>query len=263
MPERTEFAHGTPSWVDLATTDVTGAETFYGGILGWTAEQMPAGEGIYSMQRVRGIDAAGIYEQGEDQKAGGMPPSWTTYISVDDVDATTAQVAPAGGMVMMEPFDVMDVGRMSVVGDPTGAAVALWQSKDAGRKSLTDEHGAIAWNELMSNDAEKSRSFLTEVLGAPFMTSAEMGEYTMMQVDGAPVAGVMQQSEEMPKLPTPWLVYFAVDNTDAAVEKATATGGSVIIPPMDIPPGRFSVLSDPQGAVFAVMTSNSDNSSGG
>ena len=86
MPERTEFAHGTPSWVDLATTDVTGAETFYGGILGWKAERMPAGEGIYSMQRVRGIDAAGIYEQNEDQKAGGMPPSWTTYITVDDID---------------------------------------------------------------------------------------------------------------------------------------------------------------------------------
>ena len=80
MPERTEYTHGTPSWVDLATTDVAGAEAFYSGIFGWEAEQMPAGDGIYSMQRVRGIDAAGIYEQDEDQTASGMPPAWTTYI---------------------------------------------------------------------------------------------------------------------------------------------------------------------------------------
>ena len=115
MPERTEYAHGTPSWVDLATTDVAGAESFYNGVLGWDAERMPAGDGVYSMQRIRGTDAAGIYEQPEDWKAGGMPPSWTTYISVDDVDATTAKVAPAGGKVMTEPFDLMDVGRMSVI----------------------------------------------------------------------------------------------------------------------------------------------------
>jgi len=77
---------------------------------------MPAGEGIYSMQRVGGSDAAGVYDQMEDQKAAGIPPSWMTYISVDDVDATTAKVVPAGGSVMEEAFDVMDVGRMSMIG---------------------------------------------------------------------------------------------------------------------------------------------------
>ena len=75
MPERIEYANGTPSWVDLATTDVAAAESFYGGILGWEAEQMLAGEGIYSMQRVGGSDAAGICDQMEDQKATGMPPA--------------------------------------------------------------------------------------------------------------------------------------------------------------------------------------------
>ena len=263
MPERTEYAHGTPSWVDLATTDVAGAETFYGGVLGWDAERMPTGNGIYSMQRIRGIDAAGIYEQPEDWKAGGMPPSWTTYISVDDVDATTAKVAPAGGMVMMDPFDVMDVGRMSVVGDPTGAVIALWQAKGDARARLVREQGAISWNELTSSDAAKSRTFLEEVLGVTHVLSPGFGDYTMMMVDGAPVAGVVQRMEEMPETGSPWLVYFAVDDCDAAFAKATSTGGSAIVPPMDIPPGRFSILKDPQGAVFAVMTVNPDYSPGG
>ena len=204
MPERTEYTHGTPSWVDLATTDVAGAEAFYSGIFGWEAEQMPAGDGIYSMQRVRGIDAAGIYEQAEDQKASGMPPAWTTYISVDDVDATTSKVVPTGGMVMMEPFDVMDAGRMSVIGDPTGAVVALWQAKDDGRTALAGEHGAISWNELMSSDAAKSRTFLEEVLGVTNAPNPGFGDYTMMLVDGAPVAGVVQRTEGMPEIPAPW-----------------------------------------------------------
>ena len=263
MPERSEYAHGTPSWVDLATTDVAGSETFYSGLFGWDAEQMPAGNGIYSMQRIRGIDAAGIYEQPEEQKAGGMPPSWTTYITVDDVDATTAKVAPAGGMVMMEPFDVMDVGRMSVVGDPTAAVVAFWQAKGGGRAALAGEHGAISWNELTSSDAAKSRTFLEEVLGVTHVPNPGAGDYTMMMVDGAPVAGVVQRTEGMPELPAPWLVYFAVDDCDAAFAKATSTGGSVIVPPMDIPPGRFSILKDPQGAAFAVITVNPDYSPGG
>jgi uncharacterized protein len=262
MPERTEYANGTPSWVDLATTDVAAAESFYGGILGWEAEQMPAGEGIYSMQRVGGSDAAGIYDQMEDQKAAGMPPSWTTYISVDDVDATTAKVAPAGGTVMAEAFDVMDVGRMSVIGDPTGAVVALWQSKGTARSRLVDEHGAISWNEFMSSDADKSKAFFEAVLGVTFYADPAMGGYAMMMVGDGPVAGVIQRSEQMPPLANPWLVYFMVDDCDVAFEKATSTGASVIVPPMDIPPGRFAVLKDPQGAEFAVIKTNPEFSSG-
>lgn len=199
MPERTEYAHGTPSWVDLGTTDVTGAETFYSGIFGWEAERMPAGDGIYSMQNVRGISAAGIYEQPEEQKAAGMQPAWTTYFSVDDVDATTSKVVPAGGRVMMEAFDVMDVRRMSVIGDPTGATLALWQAKDGGRASLTGEHGAVSWNELMSSDAEKSKAFYEEVLEVTHNSDPNMGGYTMMMANGAPVAGVVQRSEQMPR----------------------------------------------------------------
>lgn len=263
MPERTEYSHGTPSWVDLATTDVTGAETFYSGIFGWEAKQIPADDSIYSMQRIRGIDAAAIYEQAEDQKASGIPPSWTTYISVDDVDAATSKVEPSGGVVMMEPFNVMDVGRMAVIGDPTGAVVALWQAKNGAGAHLVGEHGAISWNELVSSDAAKSRTFFEEVLGVTHAPNPGFGDYTMMMVDGAPVGGVVQRAEGMPETGSPWLVYFAVDDCDAAFAKATSTGGSVIVPPMDIPPGRFSILKDPQGAAFAVITVNPDYSPGG
>ena len=223
---------------------------------------MPAGEGIYSMQRVGGSDAAGIYDQMEDQKAAGIPPSWMTYISVDDVDATTAKVVPAGGSVMAEAFDVMDVGRMSMIGDPTGAVVALWQAKGPARARLVDEHGAISWNEFMSSDAAASRSFFETVLDVTHAPMDEGHGYTMMMAGGAPVAGIVQRVEQMPTLANPWLVYFAVDDCDVAFEKATSTGASVIVPPMDIPPGRFAILKDPQGAEFAVIKPKPEFSGG-
>ena len=116
----------------------------------------------------------------------------------------------------------------------------------------------------MSSDADKSKAFFEAVLGVTVYADPGMGGYAMMMmVDGAPVAGVIQRSEQMPELANPWLVYFAVDNCDAAFEKATSTGATVIVPPMDIPPGRFAIMKDPQGAEFAVMTVNPDYSPGG
>jgi len=185
-----------------------------------------------------------------------------TYISVDDVDATMAKVVPAGGSVMTEAFDVMDVGRMSMIGDPAGAVVALWQAKGPARARLVQEHGAISWNELMSTDASASRSFFETILGVTHTPMGDGGGYTMMMAGGAPVAGIIQRSEQMAPLANPWLVYFAVDDCDAAFEKSTSTGASVVVPPMDIPPGRFAILKDPQGAEFAVIKPNPELSGG-
>lgn len=262
MPERTEYAHGMPSWVDLATTDVAGAETFYSGMFGWEATQEPADESIYSMQRINGKDVAGIYEQREDQAASGMPPAWTTYITVDDVDARPAKVGSAGGTIIAEPFDVMDAGRMSIVGDPTGGVVAFWRPKQNIGAHLVNEHGLITWSELISSDVAASTKFLEDVLG---VTTAPMpnapGEYTMVMVEGAPVAGLMQRPEKMGEVPSHWMVYFEVRDADLAAAKAAATGGTVVVPPFDPGPGRIVVLQDPQGATFGVIASNPDFSS--
>jgi hypothetical protein len=111
--------------------------------------------------------------------------------------------------------------------------------------------------------SDKSKAFFETVLGVTFHADPAMGGYAMMIVDGAPVAGVIQRMEQMPELANPWLVYFNVDDCDAAFEKATSTGASVIVPPMDIPPGRFAIMKDPQGAEFAVIKVNPEFMSGG
>jgi hypothetical protein len=250
MPERAEYAPSTPNWVDLQTTDQDAAKRFYGELFGWAFDDMPMGDGaVYSMAQLKGKDVGAIAPLG-DQAAAGVPPHWNSYVSVSDVDASVALVAPAGGTVFMAPFDVLDAGRMAVVADPTGAVIALWQAKNHFGASLVNEAGAYAWNELVTPDVPKAADFYKKVLGWDAQSAPGM-EYTEFKVDGASIAGAM--NPPMPGMPPFWGIYFSTDDTDATVAKAKLLGGSVIAEPMDIEPGRFAVLADPQGAMFSVM----------
>jgi predicted enzyme related to lactoylglutathione lyase len=255
MPERKEYAPGTPSWVDLQTTDQAAAKKFYGEIFGWTYEDLPMDENTsYSMAQSKGRQAAAIAPLGE-QAAMGVPPHWNTYVTVSDVDATTALVEKAGGTVIMPPFDVMDAGRMSVIQDPTGAMINTWQAKNNIGASVVNEPGAFSWSELVSPDVPKAAAFYKEVFGWEANKIAEAGmDYTELKLNGNGIAGAI--APPMPGIPPAWTVYFAVDDTDATVEKVKKLGGAVMMEPVDIPPGRFAVVADPQGAVFQVIKLN-------
>jgi hypothetical protein len=250
MPERTEYAPGTPSWVDLQTTDQAAAKAFYGQLFGWTYEDAPVGDdAIYSIAQMRGHSVAAIASLGEHENAG-IPPHWNSYVTVTDVDASTAQVVPAGGQVFAPPFDVMDAGRMAVVADPTGAVIALWQPKNMPGAGLVNEAGAFGWNELLTPDVPKAAEFYRKIFGWTAHPVEGM-EYTEFRLNDESIAGAM--NPPMPGIPPVWTIYFNTDDTDATVAKATKLGGTVIAPAMDIPPGRFAVLADPQGAMFNVM----------
>ena len=130
MGKRTDYPAGTFSWVDLATTDPDGAKSFYGALFGWDAEDMAAGgAGTYTRLRLGGDDVAGLYRQGDDQRDAGIPPNWLSYVTVDDVTETTGRARELGATVVGEPLEVMDVGRMAVIQDATGATVALWEPR--------------------------------------------------------------------------------------------------------------------------------------
>ena len=253
MPERTEYAPGTPSWVDLQTSDQAAAKTFYGSLFGWTFNDLPVGDNgeTYSMAQLKGRDAGAISSLGE-QAAAGVPPHWNSYVTVTDVDATASQVPGAGGTVIAPPFDVMDAGRMAVIQDPTGAVLMIWQPKNSIGAGIVNEHGAFSWSELISPDVPKAAEFYKKIFG---WTADTMGEgpqqYTEFKLDGKSIAGGM--APPMPGIPPLWGIYFSVDDCDAIVEKVKSLGGAVMNGPMDIQPGRFAVLADPQGAMFNVI----------
>ena len=254
MSERTKYEPGTPSWVDLGAPDPAAAAEFYSGLFGWDVHEAgPAEEtGGYRMAYLRDKAVAGL---GPQQNAD-APPYWTTYVSVADAEKTAALVAENGGTVIVEPFDVLDAGRMAVFFDPAGAAFSVWEPKQHIGAQIVNEPGALAWNELNVRDAEAAKAFYGAVFGWEAWSdpAAPAGTYYEFKLNGSTVAGMLPMNDQWPaEMPNHWMVYFATDDTDATAAKAVELGGKVSVPPTDIPPGRFAVLQDQQGAVFSVI----------
>jgi len=255
MPDVTRFAPGTFCWVELATSDQDGAKTFYTSLFGWTFVDNPMGEmGFYTTLKLRGRDVGALYQKPKAQAA--IPPHWLSYVAVADVDAAARRVKDLSGATIMDPFDVMDVGRMTVATDPAGAVFALWQANRHAGAGVVNEPGAFCWQELQTNDTEKAAAFYTGLFGWTAKTEPGGGElaYTEWKADGTSRGGMMKIGPRMKGVPPHWLVYFAVADCDAAAARARELGAQAYVPPMDIPNvGRFSVLADPQGAVFAII----------
>ena len=243
---------GTPCWVDLGTDDVARAATFYSTLFGWDTQVGPPETGGYVMCEVQGRPVAGI---GPKMGPPDVPAAWTTYLSTDDADATTSKIGPAGGSVLAEPFDVMDVGRMSVAADPGGAVFGIWQARAHSGMQLANEPGAVCWNENMSRNLEANKAFYRAVFGYEFddMSSPDFS-YATFRTDGNPLGGIGDLGTMAPaETPAHWMTYFGVADTDRASELTTKLGGSILRPAWDTPYGRMAILSDDQGAVFAVM----------
>jgi predicted enzyme related to lactoylglutathione lyase len=185
---------------------------------------------------------------------GEMPPVWGTYVATDDADATVQRVTDAGGTVMIPPMDVMDVGRMAVFADPTGAVLGLWQAKTHKGAELVNEPYGFAWNELNTRDTAAASAFYQAVFG--WRTEALDGpmEYCEWKLGDNTIGGMMPMPAEMPAMVPPfWLNYFAVEDCDASLARVIELGGGSMFGAVDIAAGRFAVVHDPAGASFAII----------
>ena len=259
MGERTQYAPGTFSWADLATTDPDAAKRFYGNLFGWAAVDFPIDENTtYSMMQIDGKDVAAISPQPEQQRDAGVPPLWNSYVTVDSADAAADRAQKLGATVHAPAFDVMDVGRMAVIQDPQGAHFMVWEPKQHIGASLVNAPGALTWNELASVDPEASADFYGELFGwkaEPF-EGTPMKYLGIQNSEGHGNGGIRDTMENEP---TYWLVYFGTADIDGDAAKAAELGATVLAPPMDIGVGKIAVLQDPQGAVFALYAGRFDD----
>ncbi len=272
MPERDGYIPGVPCWVDTNQPDPQAALPFYRDLFGWEFENMmPEGsEGSYFIGRLHGGDVAAIGSIPE-----GAPPmaTWNTYVWVDSADETASRVRPAGGEVVMEPFDVMGAGRMAVLADPEGATFNVWQAKEHKGATVVNEHGSLNFNGLVTRDPEGAKAFYgavfgweaLELPGSVMWTLPGYGDHLeerspglreqMVQM-GAPdgfidvVAALNPIVDDDTETPAHWSVTFAADNADATAARASELGGEVVAGPFDAPWTRLAVIKDPQGATF-------------
>ena len=261
MPEVTAHVPGAPSWAELDTTDEAGALSFYAALFGWQDDpQEITPDWHYHLQRLNGLEAAAMYRQSDEEQEQKIPPHWSIYFTVENVDATAEAVGQNGGAVVFGPMDVFEAGRMAMCQDPQGAYFALWQANQHIGCRVKGEPGAMCWNELMTTDREAALEFYINVLGLERGWVVAATEYATLRADGTEVCGVMQLTPEMGEVPPFWTAYFQVADLDATVEQAQALGASIRVPPTDIIPfegqpaiGRFAALADPQGAAFSLL----------
>lgn len=244
-------------WTEVGTTDPAAAKRFWGAVLGWSFIDDPLPDGsTYTMCMAGEAAVGGLYTLPPELLAMGVPPHFMSYISVADADETARRAQALGGQVMKEPFDVMDLGRMAVLVDPLGASFAIWQArKHPGETPGEGKPGTRCWNELVTDAPERAAAFYSELFGWQAQ-KAPMGgmDYTLFQAGELMVGGLMQKAPEMGPMPSCWVIYFVVPDCDAAVKRAEASGGKVLMPPMDLPEvGRMTWLMDGQGAMAGIL----------
>ncbi|OON77742.1 VOC family protein [Streptomyces tsukubensis] len=251
---RISNAPSAPCWADLSTPEPAAAHRFYGALFGWETWVVPdPAAGGYGVFQLGGAAVGGVGPTAAEDR----PAAWLPYFQSAGADAVTARVEGNGGTVTLGPEDVLEQGRMALCADPTGAAFGVWQPRERPGFGVANEPGSFCWFELAARDTARPKDFYAAVFGwasrsRPF--GAGGSEYTEWTVSDQPFGGMAPMSGAFPpSVRAHWLVYVAVDDCDAAAARCARQGGDVLVPPTTVEPGRFSVLADPQGAVFAVL----------
>lgn len=254
MGERERHEHGSFSWTDLATPDAQASKEFYGGLFPWEYTDNPIpDDGVYVMATIGGRAAAAMFETSERH------PAWASYVTVDDVDAETAKAGELGATVFAEPFDVMDVGRMSTIQDPTGAVFCLWQARTSIGAEIVNGPGALSLNQLNTSDPEAAERFYGELFGWRFESVGDADNPYFGIYRGERVNGGMMPLPPGAPMPSHWLAYFGIDDLDAAAGQIGSAGGTLMVEPLEVPGGRILVAQDPQGAFFALFAGRFDD----
>lgn len=255
----TRYVTGAPNWIDVGTPDIEGARSFYGGLFGWRFRPGGPETGGYGVFQLDGRTVAGGMQTTEEQG----PPSWTVYFQTPDADATAKAAEQAHGSVLVQPMDVLDMGRMAILADKAGVGFGLWQPGTNKGLDVVQEPGSLCWLELYTTDVPAAAGFYHATLGLEtFALDFYGGTYTTFSPaaagEDAMFGGVVDKADDPAEAESPpyWLPYFEVTDTDATAAKAEELGGSVRMPPTDLPDvGSIAKLTDRYGARFAVIKS--------
>ncbi|TDV54849.1 VOC family protein [Actinophytocola oryzae] len=245
---------GAPCWVELATNDENRVAAFYAALLGWeyrvTVESAVA-TGRYVVATRDGFSVAGMYPTEG-------PSGWVPHITVSDTVSGAERVRQLGGDVTAGPIELAREDSLVYALDPAGAPLVL-RTPPVGWLFTTDDVGAYTSADLRTHDGPGADEFYRRLFG---YGSEQLGDgaeidYAEWSLDGRPVLYRYVMGPEYPKdTPAHWLIYFIADpaeGTDATAVRALSLGGGIVVEPHDTRLGRVAVLSDPCGAIFAVI----------
>jgi predicted enzyme related to lactoylglutathione lyase len=241
-------------WYECLTRDVQAAIAFYSDVIGWKTQPFPEG-GDYVMWVGSQGPLGGVMTLPEEAARMGAPPHWVAHVQVEDVDVTTALAKKLGGKVYKSPTDIPNVGRFAVLADPQGAPFCVFRPNQAMTLHDASKDGEFCWNELLTSDSAAAFRFYSELFGWKVLEDMDMGPmgtYRIYGVGDRRLGGMMTTPKGAP-MPPMWIFYVGTSDLDASIGRATRKGAKVMNGPMEVPGGgRIAMLTDPQGAAFAL-----------
>jgi len=238
-------------WHDLMTKERSKAQQFYCSLFDWQIKETPKEGHVYHSIVAGPGPIGGIFEEQAIPMA-----HWMPYIAVDDVDSSANQAKELGGTVCVGPLDIPPTGRFAVCGDPQGGYFSIYRgnAESPGADPDLPIPGRVCWNELLTTDLDGALKFYGTMFGwrAESKDIGEMGTYHLQMLGDKQAGGIMKQPME--GAPSCWCSYFLTLDLEVSINKAQELGAKAVVPSTPIPGvGRFSMLSDPTGAMFALF----------
>lgn len=231
------YGEGVPCWVDAQLPDVEAGKRFYGELFGWTFQEQRYGGAVWALKEGEPVAALAHKTDGR------MPTVWTVYFATPDIEGLADRVWAAGGQVVTAPMPVGDLGTSALVTDPDGAVFGLWEPDAHRGFGVRHEPGTFVWAELYARDTEGANTFY----GGLFH-DALFGPDARPDFGRAPVSDVFPA-----EMPPHFVVHFGVEDCEAVLGTVNRLGGRVQAPPFETSYGKVAVVTDNQGASFAVL----------
>jgi predicted enzyme related to lactoylglutathione lyase len=244
-------------WHELLTPNKSAAHDFYSKAVGWTKQAWDQ-DPSYTMFAARSGPLGASIETRE------AAPHWRPYIGTLDVDATVAAATRLGAKVTTPPTSLPNGGRYAVLSDPQGATFGVHASPMEPMPETDTQHGEYRWHELAtSTDPVAAFAFYRELFGwdelGRYDMGPTMGVYLLFGRNGKQIGGMFDKGKQGRTGPAYWVGYVRVPDLNAAVATVKAEGGTVLTGPMEVPGDDWiAQLSDPEGALFAVLSTGKD-----
>jgi predicted enzyme related to lactoylglutathione lyase len=235
------------------TSDPDRSHAFYRELFGWAVTDPFPEYGGYLNYTKDGVPVAGVMRNTPEMQT---PDVWSVYLAVDDAEKSVAKATEHGAQVVVAPMAVGGLGTMAVIVDPGGAVIGMWQPGTHIGFGVLAEPGAPSWFELNTRDYDAALEFYRAVFGWDFHAESDTPEmrYSTYGAGDDAKAGVMDATAMLPpEVPAHWAVYFGVEDADLAEKRITELGGTVVVPAVDTPYGRLSMVTDPTGAAFKLV----------
>ena len=242
-------------FAELVTPDIAQAERFYGGLFGWTFEDIKLGSYDFVEASDGGHLVASLFSRPmpSDHSRG---PAWLTFFSTKDVDAVAALAAQQGARLLRPAHDLPGLGREAVFADPQGAVFAAFTSASGDPPDVLVQPGQWIWSALITTDPDAAAAFYQSVFNYDVydLPAPQDAQHLTLAADDFARVGINPMPGKRPDAHPYWINFLRVDDAGVVAAKATSLGGQVLLSPRtDRHGAQIAILADPAGAPFGVM----------